>query len=171
MTYSRPERVGKKHRFDRFSCGEEPLDDWARTQAKSANGSDSAAVFVVTLADSAHVVAFYALASASVERVDVPGRVGKYMPSSVPCILLARLAVDQAHQGKGLGKALLKDALQRSVSAAETIGARALLVHAKHEKARDFYCQYDFEPSPSDPPHLWLLMKDIRESLPPGTQS
>lgn len=84
------------------------------------------------------------------------------MPDPVPVILLSRLAIDRKEQGKGLGKHLLRDAITRSVGAAEVIGVRALLVHALHEDARAFYMHFDFEPSPTDPLHLLLLIKDAR---------
>lgn len=80
---------------------------------------------------------------------------------SVPVMILARLAVDLQHQGVGLGKALLKDALMRSAQAASIAGIRALLVHAKDETARQWYLNWEFEPSETDPFHLFLLMKDI----------
>jgi GNAT superfamily N-acetyltransferase len=70
--------------------------------------------------------------------------------------------VDVQHQGVGLGKALLKDALLRSAQAADIAGIRALLVHAKDEAARNWYLNWEFDPSPSDPLHLFLLMKDIK---------
>jgi GNAT superfamily N-acetyltransferase len=80
----------------------------------------------------------------------------------VPVMILARFAVDLRHQGAGLGKALLKDALLRTAQAADLAGIRALLVHAKDESARQWYLNWEFEPSPSDPFHLFLLMKDIK---------
>ncbi len=110
-------------------------------------------------------VGFYALASAAVERADAPGRVRRNMPDPVPVILLARLAIDAKHQGQGLGAQLLRDAITRVVAAAKIIGVRALLVHALHEQARAFYAHFDFEPSPTDPLHLLLLIKDARALL------
>ena len=80
-------------------------------------------------------------------------------------MLLARLAVDQTEQRRGLGKALLKDALLRTSQAAEIAGIRALLVHAKDDEARAWYASFDFEPSPTDAYHLFLLMKDLRALL------
>lgn len=81
-------------------------------------------------------------------------------------MLLARLAVDAGHKGIGLGRALLKDALIRTARAADIAGIRALLVHAKDEAARDWYLQWEFEPSATDPLHLFLLMKDIKAMTP-----
>jgi len=86
----------------------------------------------------------------------------------VPLLLIARLAVDRAEQGKGLGKALLKDALLRCSNVADIAGVRAVAVHAKSNAARSWYEHFDFEPSPTDPYHLFLLMKDLRALLRDG---
>ncbi|MGH9197184.1 MAG: GNAT family N-acetyltransferase, partial [Acidimicrobiia bacterium] len=109
---------------------------------------------------------YYALAAASVEPGDVPARVSKGLSRQpIPVILLARLAIHRDEQGKGLGAALLKDSLIRALSAADQIGARAVLVHAKDDEARTFYEHFDFEASPTDPFHLSLLMKDLRRAI------
>jgi predicted N-acetyltransferase YhbS len=84
---------------------------------------------------------------------------------SVPIMLLARLAVSQDWKGRGMGSALLKDALLRTLQAADIAGIRAFAVHAKDDEARKFYSHFDFEPSPSDPLHLFLILKDIRALL------
>jgi GNAT superfamily N-acetyltransferase len=112
------------------------------------------------------VVGYYALAAGSVEPEQAPERIKKGLARHpVPVILLARLAVDRHEQGKGLGAALLKDALIRAAAAADEIGVRAVLVHAKDEDARAFYERFDFEPSPTDPLHLYLLMKDLKKTI------
>jgi GNAT superfamily N-acetyltransferase len=112
------------------------------------------------------VVGFYSLAVGSVDPAAAAPRVIKGVPRHpVPVMILARLAVDLAHQRVGLGRALLKDALGRTAQAADIAGVRALLVHAKDERARNWYLSFDFEPSPSDPLHLFLLMKDLRAAL------
>jgi GNAT superfamily N-acetyltransferase len=83
----------------------------------------------------------------------------------VPIMLLARLAVDRRWQGKGVGRALLKDAMQRTLQASDIAGIRAFAVHAKDENARAFYLKFDFIPSPTDPMHLFVLIKDVRRVL------
>jgi GNAT superfamily N-acetyltransferase len=116
------------------------------------------------------VVGFYSLAVGSVLPSVAAPRVVKGMAQHpVPVMVLARLAVDLQHQGAGLGKALLKDALLRTAQAADIAGMRALLVHAKDEAARQWYLRWEFEPSPSDPFHLFLLMKDIKAMVTPNT--
>jgi predicted N-acetyltransferase YhbS len=77
-------------------------------------------------------------------------------------MLLARLAVSKERQGKGIGRGLLKDFLLRTVRVADLVGIRAVVVHAKDEAARAYYERFDFEPSPTDPLHLYRLLKDIR---------
>ena len=107
------------------------------------------------------MLGYYSLAAGSVSHDEGTERVKKGLTRHpIPVILLARLAVDVSIHGKGVGSALLKDALLRTAQAAETIGARALLVHAKDDEARAFYEHFTFEASPSDPYHLLLIMKD-----------
>jgi GNAT superfamily N-acetyltransferase len=167
VAYKQPELLGKHHRFGEFDSGEPALDDWLKKHSISAQASGSARVYVTTLDDGETVVGYYALNAAAVEPESATERVKKGQPAErqVPAILLSRLAVDSGHQGVGLGRALLMDALLRCAEAAEIVGARVLLVHAKHEQAKSFYMQYDFEESPTDPLHLLLLMKDLRATL------
>lgn len=89
------------------------------------------------------------------------------MPDPVPVILLSRLAIDVEEHGKGLEAQLLRDAITRAVTAAQIVGVRALLVHSLHDNAREFYAHFGFEPSPTDPLHLLLLIKDARALLDP----
>ena len=124
-------------------------------------------MFVTTLEDGRTVVGYFALAAAQVSPDEATARAMKGQPKvrPVPAILLARLAVDQSHQGNGLGRSLLQDAVLRCAHAAEAIGVRVILVHAKHDEARNWYLRFGFEESPTDPLHLLLLMKDVRASL------
>jgi GNAT superfamily N-acetyltransferase len=167
VAYRRPEPLGKHHRLDDFRCGELALDEWLKRHARAAHASDSARVFVATLEDGESVVGYYALAAAQVAPKDATTRALKGQPRArpVPAILLARLAVDERHQGAGLGRSLLQDVLLRCVEAAEAIGARVLLVHAKHDAAKEWYMQFEFEASPTDPLHLLMLLKDVRAFL------
>ncbi|ETW24146.1 GNAT family N-acetyltransferase [Mycobacterium gastri] len=158
--YSAPRPICEGDDVATFDSGEPSLDEYLCTRA-FANHLEGALRCFVTCRDG-RVVGFYAVASASVERHAAPGKVRRNMPDPVPVILLSRLAIDRKEQGKGLGKHLLRDAITRSVGAAEVIGVRALLVHALHEDARAFYMHFDFEPSPTDPLHLLLLIKDAR---------
>jgi GNAT superfamily N-acetyltransferase len=112
------------------------------------------------------VVGYYSLAPAAVEPQEAPARVMQGQARHpVPCILLARLAVDGRVQGRGVGRSLFRDALLRALGAHEQIGGRVFLVHALDEEARRFYERYGMLPSPTDPLHLFLLFKDIRALL------
>ncbi len=124
-------------------------------------------MFVTTVDDSLNVVGYYAIGAADVEPEEASVRVlkGQAQQRHVPAVLLARLAVYLQHQGMGIGRSLMMDVLLRSSQAADTIGARVLLVHAKNEAARVWYMQYDFESSRTDPLHLMMLMKDVRAFL------
>ena len=162
MPYRRPERLARTHELDDFDCGEPALDEWLKRHARAADASESARVFVVT-EDGVTVLAYYALAAAQIEPRSATARALKGQPARpIPAILLARLAVDRGHQSRGLGRSLLQDVMLRCVAAADEIGVRVLLVHAKHERAKQWYERYGFEESPTDPLHVMLLMKDLR---------
>lgn len=110
------------------------------------------------------VIGYYALAVGSVEHEQAPERVKKGLAQySIPIMLLARLAVDRHWQNRGIGAGLLKDAMLRTLQAADIVGIRALVVHAKDDAAKAFYQHFDFVPSPSDPFHLFILLKDVRQ--------
>ena len=165
--YGPLERLTADHDTSEFDCGSEAQTKWLRKYAPQAQAAETSAVYVVSLASSRRVVGYFALAAGSVEPSEAPERVtkgaGRYR---IPVILLARLGVDVGEQGRGLGKALLKEVLLRTSEAAGTVGARALLIHAESEAARAFYEHLaEFEPSPTDPLHLYLLMKDLRATI------
>lgn len=161
--YSLPRPIVERDDTRGFDSGERSLDEYLRKRAL-ANHVQGASRCFVTCRDS-RVVGYYALASSSVQQRDVAGKVRRNMLDPVPVILLSRLAVDRKEQGSGLGKNLLRDAILRSVDASEIIGVRSLLVHALNDTARAFYAHFDFEPSPTDPLHLLLLMKDARSAV------
>lgn len=165
MAYSRPQPLAREHDREPFACGEAELDRWLIDHALGAQASGSARVFVSTDAD--RVVGYYALAAAQLQSEAAGKRALKGQPRSrpVPAVLLARLAVDIDHQGRGLGRSLLQDAMLRTNAAAEELGIRLMLVHAKHERASRWYARFGFEASPTDPLHLMLLMKDLRKYL------
>lgn len=158
--YGSIEKLKREHLLDGFDCGKEPLNRFLKRQAWNSQQANSAQTYV--LAQELSVVGYYSLAAGSVGHDEGTERVKKGQAQhAIPVILLARLAVDQSLQGKSIGPALLKDALLRAASAAGTIGARAVLVHAKDDQAKGFYEHFNFEPSPSDPYHLLLIMKDL----------
>jgi GNAT superfamily N-acetyltransferase len=159
------EKLSASHDLDAFACGKEPLDRFLKRFALASQRAGSARTYVVCRGEG-RVIGFYSLAVGAVEHADAPGRIGKGLARHpIPVMLLARLAVDQSKQGRGLGQALLKDALLRTAQAAGIAGIRALLVHAKDDQAREWYQSLDFEPSPTDPFHLFLLLKDLHALL------
>ena len=144
-----------------FDCGQVALNQFLQRFALTSQRANSAQTYVCC--DAGAVVGFYSLAVGSVEPGAASARVVKGIAQHpVPVMILARLAVDSRHQGAGLGRALLKDALKRTAQAADIAGIRALLVHAKDESARNWYLQWEFEPSATDPLHLFLLLKDLK---------
>jgi len=162
----RIEKLARGHAVDAFDCGAEALSTYLKRFALG-NQSAGAAQTYVAVADD-RVVGYYSLTTASVQYAESPERLRKGLARHpVPVILLARLAVDHAWQGKGLGAALLRDALRRVLAAADIVGVRAIMVHAKDEAARRFYEHFDFDPSPVDPLHLFLMVKEIARLLKP----
>jgi GNAT superfamily N-acetyltransferase len=158
-------RLTKEHDITTFDCGKTALNDYL-TKYALQNQAGGAARTYVALRDTNRVVAYYSLAPAAVQVEDAPGRIVKGQSRHpVPTILMARFAIDSGEQGRGLGKAMLYDAMQRALDGAEAIGGRAFLVHAKDEEAKDFYLKFGMEPSPINPLHLFLLFKDIRQSF------
>lgn len=164
--YSPVEKLGPTHDTDAFDCGKEPLDRFLKRYALQNQKAGGAQTYV-TCRGGGRVVGYYSLTVGAVQHADAPQRITRGMARHpIPIMLLARLAVDRREQGQGLGKALLKDALLRTSQAADIAGIRALLVHAKDDEARLWYHEkYNFEPSPTDPFHLFLLMKDLRVLL------
>ncbi len=163
MTLSAPESLAGHHNFADFNSGIAALDDWLKRRARANQASGAARTFVVCEANS--VVGYYALASGAVNVAAAPGRFRRNMPEPIPVVILARLAVGRAHRGRGLGRALFRDAAKRVVHAADTIGIRGILVHAISDEARAFYLALGFEPSPLEPMTLMVTLADVRRSL------
>lgn len=159
------EKLSAAHDVAHFDCGKEALNRFLRRFALINQLSNSAQTYVACR--EANVVAgYYSLAVSAVEHARAPARVSKGLARQpIPVMLLARLAVDKSLQGVGLGRALLKDALLRTAQAADIAGIRALLVHAKDDEARAWSERFDFEPSPTDPLHSFLLLKDLNALL------
>lgn len=146
--------------IDSFDCGKDDLNRFLKRFALANQAANAAQTYVTCRAT--RVIGYYSLAVGSVLHEDSPARAAKGLAHHpIPVMVLARLAVDRSAQRSGIGRALLKDALLRTAQAADIAGIRAFVVHAKDEDARRWYEQFDFEPSPTDPLHLFLLMKDL----------
>jgi GNAT superfamily N-acetyltransferase len=149
---------------DTFDCGQSDLNRYLQRHAWNNQKANSAQTYI-TCAGST-IAGYYSLSVAGVERSEAPVRVIKGLAGyPVPVMLLARLAVSREFQGQGLGSALLKDALLRTLRAADIAGIRAVIVHAKNEAARRWYLSFGFEPGPVNPMHLFLLLKDIQYAV------
>lgn len=158
----KPEALGAHHQIAAFDCGAPALNDYLSRHALPNHLAGTAKTFVATT-DSHVVIGYYSLAASQIVFVDAPLRLQKGAPRHpIPVVLLARLAVARTWQAKSIGSALLKDAILRVLVAAEGVGVRALLVHAKDDAAKTFYQRFDFEPLPGHPLHLVLLLKDAR---------
>lgn len=161
MQLGPPEPLAATHRLDDFACGEAVLDDWLKRRALSNQVSGASRTFVVT-DEGDQVRGYYAMAAGAVSHQLATSGVRRNMPDPVPVMVLARLAVDRRAQGLHLGAALLQDAVNRAVAVSQNAGVRALLVHALHEKARQFYEHYGFQPSPTHPLTLMLRLSSVK---------
>lgn len=160
--FAPPRPIREDDSVEDFRSGNEPLDLWLRARAKRNEVEGASRTYVVV--HDRRVIAYYSLATAAVPHAGATGRLRRNMPDPIPAILLARLAVDAVFQRRQLGANLLRDAIRRTLAAAEIAGVRVLLVHAADEAARRFYEHHGFESSPTDELHLMLLLKDARLS-------
>ena len=156
------EKLRRDHRLDAFDCGYPELNRWLEKHALQNQSSNATQTYVGVV--SGVVAGYYSLAVAQVEYTDAPERLQKGLARHpIPIMLLACLAVHLDFQSKGIGRALLRDAVFRTLQAADIAGIRALAVHAKDEAARRYYESFDFVSSPTDPLHLFVLLKDLRQ--------
>lgn len=159
------EALSQNHDLNQFDCGKESLNVWLRKFAWTNVKGDAARVYVAHRRDEV-VVGYHALTAGSVSHAEAPERIARGLAAHpIGVVVLGRLAVDRAHQGKGLGATLFQDALLRAEQAATTIGIRAVLVQALDAGARSFYLRFGFGPLPADEMRLMLLMKDLRAFL------
>jgi GNAT superfamily N-acetyltransferase len=157
-----PEPLADVHDLSLFSCGEPALDDWLGKRARTNQASGASRTFVVCR--DGFVVAYYCLAAGAVASATSPGRLKRNMPDPIPMAVLGRLAVDQSLHGKGIGRALLRDAVLRTLQAAEVLAVRGMLVQALNPKAQAFYLACGFVRSPSDPMLLMATLADLAEA-------
>jgi GNAT superfamily N-acetyltransferase len=164
LTYRSPELLTEQHDVSHFGCGKPPLNQYLKKYALVNQQNEISRTYVTTC--NVRVVGYYTLTFGSISHEDATSRIKEALPQyPIPIMLLARLAVDQKEAGNGLGKGLLKDAMLRTIQAADIGGLRAMLTHAKDDSAKQFYRKYGFEESPVHPLTLMLSIKDIRASL------
>ncbi len=160
---SRPALLADHHILDDFRSGVPALDEWLMRRARPNQVAGASRVFVTC--DGDRVVGYYALASSAIACTDATGRMRRNMPDPIPVAVLARLAVDTAHQGRNIGRALMRDAAMRVLAAAREIGIRGLVVHAISEEAKSFYLNMGMLPSPTSDLTLMIPLGDLQASL------
>lgn len=156
---SSPEPINDEHQLENFDSGEIILDQWLKQRALNNDSSGASRTFVVHQNKS--VIAYYSLATGSLSLQDAPGKIKRNMPNPIPVMILGRLAVDKCWHKHGLGKALLKDSVLRTLKVSHDVGIRALLVHAISDSAKHFYKRYGFIESPMEPMTLMVSMNDV----------
>ena len=164
MTLTAPSPLADHHDLDKFSSGVVVLDDWLRRRARTNQISGASRTYVVC-EDGHRVIAYYALASGAVRLPEAPSRFRRNMPDPIPVAVLGRLAIDASYHGRGLGRALVKDAGLRLLNAADIVGMRGLLVHAISDDAKAFYFALGFTPSPLDPMTLMVSMTELTKAM------
>lgn len=161
LRLSAPIPLATTHLLDEFACGEASLDEWLKRRALTNQFSGASRTFVVTDQEG-RVCGYYAMAAGAVSHQAATSRVRRNMPDPVPVMVLARLAVDRRARGIKLGASLLQDAVGRAVSVSQHAGVRALLVHALHDRAKQFYVHHGFQQSPQHPMTLMLRLDAVK---------
>ena len=163
MTIAAPVLLASNHKLDAFDCGVLPLDDWLKRRARNNALSGASHTYVACIGT--RVVGYYALAAGGVEVGMAPGRFRRNMPDPIPVVVLGRLAIDRTQQGRGLGRALFRDASLRVLQAADIIGVRGILVDAISDRAKSFYEALGMMVSPIDSMTLMVTLAELRVSL------
>lgn len=158
-----PEKLNGSHRLNRFQSGNPQLDTWLQRRALKNEADGASRTYVLCAGD--EVIGYYALTNGAVVQTLATGKVRRNMPDPIPVMVIGRLAVDGRWQGRGLGRALLRDAILRTLQAAEIAGIRAILVHAISPEAKQFYEKWGFTASPIDSMTLMVRVSDARAIL------
>ncbi|MEI8714209.1 GNAT family N-acetyltransferase [Mesorhizobium sp. ISC11] len=163
MTLSVPVPLADHHELGEFSSGITALDDWLKKRARTNQAGGASRTYVTCKGN--RVIGYYAVASGAVKMAEASSRFRRNMPDPIPVAVLGRLAVDQAYHGRGIGRALVRDAGLRILQAAEILGIKGIVVHAISDDARAFYITIGFEPSPVEPLTLMVTLADLSESI------
>ena len=159
MELRAPDLLTAKHVLTAFDSGVASLDDWLRRRALANQVSGASRIYVVASPEN-RVLGYYALASGALAHAEAPGRIKRNMPDPIPMAVLGRLAIDRSMHWRGLGVALLQDAVLRVRQAASIMGIRGILVHAISDEARAFYEHHGFISSGTNPLTLILSVAD-----------
>ena len=162
-TLHAPEPLALSHDLSTFDCGAPELNNWLRPRTLRNEESGASRTYVVSVGQ--RVVGFYCLANGAITHAQATGKVRRNTPDPIPVMVIGRLAVDQGWHIKGIGRALLRDAILRTVQAAEFAGIRAILVHAKSEQAKTFYESCGLQSSPVEPMTLMMTIADARRAV------
>lgn len=162
-TVGPPQPLRTEHDPSAFDSGEPALDDWLRKRALGNEPSGASRTYVITA--ESRVVGFYCLAAGSVAQQAATGRIRRNVPEPLPVMIIGRSAIDRDFQGRGLGKALLRDAVLRTLQAAAIAGVRAILLHAISENAKLFYVHCGFSESPLDPMMMTISVAGAERTL------
>lgn len=160
---SAPEHLNSSHDLSAFDSGVAALDEWLKRRALANERTGASRTYVVSAENK--VIGYYALATGAVGLRTATGRARRNMPEPIPVMVLGRLAVDERHQGMGLGRGMLRDAILRTLQAAAIGGIRAIVVHAVSEDAKRFYERSGFASSPLEPLTLMITVKDAERAL------
>ncbi len=160
---SAPQPLADKHRLADFGCGDPSLDDWLKRRARKNQANGSSRTYVVCEGDT--VIGYYRLAAGAIGHAQAPASLKRNRPDPVPVLVLGRLAIHKDHHQKGIGTALLNDAIRRAIQAADIAGVTALLVHALSEQARRFYLSRGFIESSIKPMTLCLMLASVGQAL------
>lgn len=165
--YSAPVPLSAEHRIDSFDCGKPKLTEWLKAHALGNEGRSSRTYVVLanTGPEAGDVVGYYTLATGGVARSEMPWKIRQDLPNPVPVMMLGRLAVDERHQKKGVGPAMLREAMQRTLNISQAAGVRALMVHAIDDEAVTFYLQYGFVLFPADSRTMFLPIETLAAAL------
>ena len=166
MACGAPQALDAGHPLDGFDCGRPALNEWLVRHARQAHANGSARTYVVV--DDERIAGYFSLSVGQIDSEEAPDRVRKEMGNyPIPVVILARLAVSLAHQGRGIGVGMLQEAIRRTLAISDLAGVRALLTHPIDEAAERFYVRFGFEASPAREQQLILLLKDARRLLAP----
>ena len=156
--FNPPEKLNSSHQIDKFDCGNIQLNDWLKQRAFKNEAQRASRTYVISIEKI--VLAYYCLSNGAIAQTISTGKVKRNMPNPIPVMIVGRLAVDCNYQGNGLGKALLRDAILRTLQASEIAGIRAILVEAISEEAKQFYEKCGFTASPLTPMTLMITVND-----------
>ncbi len=158
-----PTPILNDHELKDFDCGVSSLDEWLKKRALKNHAAGASRCFV--LCTDKTVVGYYSLSAGAISHEAAPKTMRRNMPNPLPVLLLGRLAVDKRYHNKGLGQALLRDAMLRAVSVSGDAGVFAILVHALSDPAKQFYLSRGFVESPLQPMTLLMTIETIRSIL------